>query len=258
MKAMILAAGFGVRMQPITHFIPKPLIPILNIPTIFYSIELLKAFAIKEVIINIHHERLEQAFRDLNIPDFDRMFSQASQSTLFQDLEKGTISNDEFRNHIREFIGIEISDEKLDHTWNQIIGDYPAHRIELLKQIKDHYNTFILSNTNSIHYDLYISKFKEQFGFDFLSLFNNTYWSFQFGMRKPDPDPYLHIIQNENIKSEETLFIDDSIQNIVIARKLNILAFHLTPDIDVSQLFVNGVLKQSIIDQVIKEQFEQK
>jgi putative hydrolase of the HAD superfamily len=210
------------------------------------------------VILNIDHKRLENAFRKLDIPDFDSMFSQASQSTLFQDFEKGLISNAEFRDQIRDYIRIEISDEMLDHTWNQIIGDYPKHRIDLLKNIQDKFKTYILSNTNSIHYDKYIKEFMDEYGFDFPTLFTNTYWSFQFGKRKPDPDPFLHILQQENIKPGETLFIDDSIQNIIIARKLNIFAFHLTPETDVTELFDRGYLKESILEQIFLEHFNQE
>lgn len=55
MKALILAAGFGTRMSPITDFIPKPLIPVLNRPVIEYNIHFLKHFGIKEIFINLHH-----------------------------------------------------------------------------------------------------------------------------------------------------------------------------------------------------------
>ena len=52
MKALILSAGFGTRMAPITDFIPKPLIPVLNRPVIEYNINLLKHYGIKEIFIN--------------------------------------------------------------------------------------------------------------------------------------------------------------------------------------------------------------
>ena len=42
MKAMILAAGKGTRIQPITHIIPKPMIPILQKPVMEFLLELLK------------------------------------------------------------------------------------------------------------------------------------------------------------------------------------------------------------------------
>ena len=51
MKAIILAGGRGKRLRPITDYIPKPLIPINNIPIIEWQIKYLKKFDISEVII---------------------------------------------------------------------------------------------------------------------------------------------------------------------------------------------------------------
>lgn len=54
-KAMILSAGIGTRMLPISGTCPKPLIPILNIPNIYFQLALLHRIGIKNVIINLHH-----------------------------------------------------------------------------------------------------------------------------------------------------------------------------------------------------------
>lgn len=51
MKAIILAGGRGKRLKPITDYVPKPLIPIKNIPIIEWQIKYLKKFGINEVII---------------------------------------------------------------------------------------------------------------------------------------------------------------------------------------------------------------
>ncbi|MBI3599922.1 MAG: nucleotidyltransferase family protein [Nitrospinae bacterium] len=55
MKAMILAAGYGERMKPLTDKIPKPLLPLDNKPILHYTLKLLKKNGIKEIVINLHH-----------------------------------------------------------------------------------------------------------------------------------------------------------------------------------------------------------
>src|SRR5262245_32382306 len=56
MKAMILAAGFGTRLWPLTVGRTKPAIPFLNRPLIAYTIEYLKRHGVEELIVNLHHE----------------------------------------------------------------------------------------------------------------------------------------------------------------------------------------------------------
>lgn len=55
MKAMLLAAGFGTRLLPLTSVIPKPLITVGGLPLIFYNLALLKHHGIKKIVINLHH-----------------------------------------------------------------------------------------------------------------------------------------------------------------------------------------------------------
>ncbi len=66
MKAMILAAGKGTRVQPITHIVPKPMIPILQKPVMEFLLELLKEHGFKEIMVNVSHlaEEIENYFRD--------------------------------------------------------------------------------------------------------------------------------------------------------------------------------------------------
>jgi len=67
MKAFLFAAGYGERMKPVTDYIPKPLVPVLNVPAICYSIMLLKEAGIREVACNLHHlPRLIESFFENN------------------------------------------------------------------------------------------------------------------------------------------------------------------------------------------------
>lgn len=56
MKAVILAAGFGTRLWPLTEDRTKPAIPFLNRPLIAYAVEYLVSNGIRDVIINLHHQ----------------------------------------------------------------------------------------------------------------------------------------------------------------------------------------------------------
>jgi N-acetyl-alpha-D-muramate 1-phosphate uridylyltransferase len=56
-KAMVLAAGYGTRLKPLTDRIPKPLVPVAGKPMIEYALDKLKEYGIEDVIINISHLR---------------------------------------------------------------------------------------------------------------------------------------------------------------------------------------------------------
>jgi mannose-1-phosphate guanylyltransferase len=66
MKAMILAAGKGTRVRPITHTTPKPMIPILQKPVMEFLLELLRQHGFDEIMVNVSHlsEEIENYFRD--------------------------------------------------------------------------------------------------------------------------------------------------------------------------------------------------
>ena len=55
MKAMILAAGLGTRLKPLTDKIPKALLMINDKPLLFYIINILKQAGVNEIILNVHH-----------------------------------------------------------------------------------------------------------------------------------------------------------------------------------------------------------
>ncbi len=66
MKAMVLAAGLGTRLRPLTLDRPKPLVELAGRPVIAYNLALLRRHGIREVIINLHHhgEALRAALGD--------------------------------------------------------------------------------------------------------------------------------------------------------------------------------------------------
>jgi NDP-sugar pyrophosphorylase family protein len=66
MKAMILAAGFGTRLRPVTYIMPKPMVPVCNRPLIAHAVDAFLGAGIHDMIINLHHlpEAMERFLRD--------------------------------------------------------------------------------------------------------------------------------------------------------------------------------------------------
>jgi NDP-sugar pyrophosphorylase family protein len=56
MKAMVLAAGLGTRMRPLTFLKAKPVLPVLNRPLLHWTLDLLAHHGVTEVVINLHHK----------------------------------------------------------------------------------------------------------------------------------------------------------------------------------------------------------
>ena len=66
MRAMILAAGLGTRLRPVTYAVPKPMVPVLNRPVMEHSVRLLARHGFDEAIANLHWfpETIEGHFGD--------------------------------------------------------------------------------------------------------------------------------------------------------------------------------------------------
>lgn len=65
-RAMVMAAGAGTRLRPLTVDVPKPMVPIANRPVMEYTIENLKRHGITDIVLNLHHhpELIKKHFSD--------------------------------------------------------------------------------------------------------------------------------------------------------------------------------------------------
>ncbi len=63
---MILAAGFGTRLGPITHYVPKPMLPMAGAPLVRWAVCWLRHHGIREIVVNLHHlgEQIEADLGD--------------------------------------------------------------------------------------------------------------------------------------------------------------------------------------------------
>lgn len=54
-KGLVLAAGFGTRLRPVTSFFPKPMLPVANMPIVDFGLSRLSTIGIKDVAVNLHY-----------------------------------------------------------------------------------------------------------------------------------------------------------------------------------------------------------
>ncbi len=176
-------------------------------------------FDLGNVIINVNSVLTAQAMKELGFKDFEKSYTLFKQTDLFDRLEKGEITPDFLRNELRKHLVNHVTDEEFDRAWGAMLLDFPKERIDLIKNLREKYNIYLLSNTNEIHYNQYMQDFKEEHGFDFNSLFVKPYYSHQVGHRKPDSKIYEHVIADSNLVPKESLFIDDLKINIDAAKE---------------------------------------
>lgn len=197
------------------------------------------------VIINIDFMRSIRAFIDLGIENFDHLYGKAAQSDLFDDLDCGRIDADTFRNEILQMLPPGTTHQQVDEAWNAILVSLPSGRIRLVEEVRKHYKTCLLSNTNIIHYPVYSQWIREATGYQGLeALFDKVFLSFELGMRKPDPAFFEYVIRTCNFVPEETLFIDDSIQNLPPAESCGLKTLLIGDGEDILDYFRNGKLRE--------------
>ncbi|MDC0339174.1 HAD family phosphatase [Flavobacteriales bacterium] len=198
-------------------------------------------FDLGGVILNIDYGQTANAFKKIGVANFDEIYSQAKQVQVFDKLETGELTPDEFREYMKEIVpSLQLSD--IDKAWNAMLLDLPASRIDLLKKLKKKYRLFLLSNTNEIHIKCFRKIIDSSYGENiFDAIFENQYYSSEIGMRKPNPECFQYVLEKNGMEPSETLFIDDSIQHVEGARKLKINAYHLMPGEDITRLFLDKV-----------------
>lgn len=172
-------------------------------------------FDLGGVFLNINYSKTEQAFIDLGIADFNTRFSQQFSDNLFEALETGTITPENFYEAFRKQTQTSLSNELIKNAWNALLLDFPEERLHWLEKISQKYSVYLFSNTNLIHYQCFTESFAKKYpNKSFNEYFRKAYYSHELGLRKPYPESYLKIMELENLDPAVTLFIDDTPKNI--------------------------------------------
>jgi glucose-1-phosphatase len=199
-------------------------------------------FDLGGVLIDLDVTRTVKAFSDLDIPIPADLAEIERRAVMYRGLETGTLSPGLFREAIRELSPLLPSDEAIDNAWNAMLSDFPEKRVETLQKLKGNYRVFLLSNSNAIHYQYYRNRFKRDYAIEMNSLFEQAYYSFEMNICKPQPEIFQKVLVQSGLRAEETLFIDDTADNVTAASALGILTHQIMPGQDMVDLFSDGLL----------------
>lgn len=194
-------------------------------------------FDFGDIFINLDKPATISGLQKLGMKEWNNEFEQLNLS-----FEVGAISPEDFIGGFQKQLP-NASKEEILKAWNAVLADFPFYRLEFLQELSKKYRLFLLSNTDSIHINTFEEKSGVSFYKDFYDCFEKVYFSFDIGMRKPDPKIYQFVLEQNNLAAENTLFVDDKTENTDSAAALGIKVWNLqVGKEDVVDLFKKNII----------------
>jgi glucose-1-phosphatase len=182
------------------------------------------------VLLNLNFAKTAAAFAALGLDDFNAHFSQFRYTPIFEELEVGALSKEDFLVALRAQTGIKATDQEIVSAWNAMLLNFPKERMQWLSHLAGRYRVFLYSNTNAFHYDEFQQSFSLQHpGKPLDQYFEKAFYSHIMGKRKPNAEAFTHLLSLAGITASETLFVDDTPANVEGARAAGLQGYHLPP-----------------------------
>lgn len=178
------------------------------------------------VVLDIDYSLTLKAFEAFGVSLSDHSTFTGS-NEFFNRFDCGLIGPDTFRESFNQMFGVSINAKEFDSAWNALLLDWDLERLNLIESLRRNYRVFLLSNTNIIHFEHYNQMLIEKYGKELRDLFHKAYLSFEMGVRKPQPEIFNRLIDENGFVPSETLFIDDTFEHVAAAQKLGIQTIHL-------------------------------
>lgn len=178
-------------------------------------------FDLGGVLIDLSHDQAVRRFEEIGVVDAAQLLDPYEQKGIFLEVENGMITADEYCQKLREHTGKDLSYEEIKHAWLGFIVDVPQYKLDHLLKLREHYNVYLLSNTNPIIQEGWART--DQFsaaGRPIGDYFDKMYTSYEVGVTKPDRKIFDYMIADSGLIPSETLFVDDAKSNMEVGRSL--------------------------------------
>lgn len=188
-------------------------------------------------IITIDINLIDDKLRKYGVKG-ENLYRKLFDAGLTKRFESNQITTEEFCNELRKILNSNISNEQICDAWNTLIVDFKDSHKTLIKSVCKNYKTFLFSNSDVVNADFFVEFLNREAGFDFIGeSFDEAFFSYQIGDRKPSEKAFHHILEKHNLKAEETLFIDDCEKHCIGASQLGLNTLWLKKETDICELF---------------------
>lgn len=194
-------------------------------------------FDLGGVLVDHDRQASEKAFVELGFDVETILDKSAGVRGLLTGLEMGENSPEEFYDFIIKQSSQKVTPEQIDYALNQFLQGIPNYKLDMVRELKEQYNIFMLSNTNIIMYPYIVDEFFTQQGLTVDDYFDRVYLSYEMKLMKPDEQIYQMMLSDSGAVAAETLFIDDLEQNVRAAERLGIYGYLAKPREDFSDIF---------------------
>lgn len=180
-------------------------------------------FDFGDIFINLDKGAPKVEFAKLGLKEWP-----ADLDELAIKFELGKVDELEFIQGIQKYLP-DASIEDVRNAWNSVLPEHPMplYRLEFLQILSLKYRLFLLSNTDPMHVDKFQHKAGMTFYREFYQCFEQVYFSFELGMRKPEPELFNYIIKKHDLSLKRTLFIDDCKENTDAAAVIGLQVWNL-------------------------------
>ena len=195
-------------------------------------------FDLGNVLVRLDTPACIEAFKKIGMEMVINRANDDAKSVLEQ-LGLGLISVESFCQKARELSGSQASDEAICQAANAMLVEIPDEKKRRLLDLRARgHRVFLLSNTNSIHWDYCVEQLFPYKNYGVADYFERIFLSQEMHLQKPDAEIFNEVLRQTGIRAEDSIFIDDLLENCEAARGVGIQAFQNT-NFDDWELFLD-------------------
>lgn len=199
------------------------------------------------VLLKTNYEAVGNNFRALGMDGLKDLFFEPGPNNILYRFEKGQIDGPTFAQEMLSMAPNGVSEHQIRQAWDSILDGIWPDTLPLLHALKQRYRLFLWSNINDWHYQTYRRMVQQLHPeIDFESLFQKAYYSHLIGHRKPDPEGYQLILDEQQLNPNATVFVDDLPENAKGASAVGIKGLHL--DLTKGYTLKELLLQEGLLD----------